>query len=265
MEFGHRLDVPREHLVALHARDFARAAQQQRHAAQLALHDLEIEQRDLAHQAGADADLREHFGGVKQFAFGLGPRLFPRQLHRAIRRQVAGEVAARALGPGRAGELELACPRPAPAGRSVAAALGATWKSTAFHGSFWRTAALNLSWMGNLPRWSNTATKRFCCTWMRHSGVRAASVSATAPESNSSEPPLESSTCAVAGQGEGGLVAAEIADELEVVEGDRRGGRRVGCGVRGDGAGRRRAGRVSYDERIGVCESSFAVHSGQSR
>ena len=84
-----RLDVPREHLVALHPRDFARAAQQQRHAVQLALHDLEIQQRHLAHQARADADLRQHFRGVEQLAFGLGPGLFPGQLHRAVRRQVA--------------------------------------------------------------------------------------------------------------------------------------------------------------------------------
>ena len=104
---GDRLDVPGQHLVALHARDFARAAQQQRHAAQFALHDLEIQQRHLAHQAGADADLRQHLGGVEQFAFGLGPRLFPGQFHRAVRRQEAGEVAAFALGPGRARELEL--------------------------------------------------------------------------------------------------------------------------------------------------------------
>ena len=66
-----RLDFPREHLLALHARDFARAAQQQRHAVEFALHDFAIEQRDLPHQPGADADLREHFRGVEKFAFGF--------------------------------------------------------------------------------------------------------------------------------------------------------------------------------------------------
>ena len=58
-------DSPGQHLLALHARDFALPAQQQRHTVQLALHDFEIEQRHLAHQARADSNLRQHFGGVE--------------------------------------------------------------------------------------------------------------------------------------------------------------------------------------------------------
>jgi len=54
-----------EHLIALHARHFARATQQQRDAINLALHHFAIEQRGLPHEAGADADLRQHLHGVK--------------------------------------------------------------------------------------------------------------------------------------------------------------------------------------------------------
>jgi len=74
---GQRLNVPGEHLGNLHFLDFARAPQQQRHAGQLALHDSKVEQRHLTHQTRADADLREHLGGIEKLAFGLGPRLFP--------------------------------------------------------------------------------------------------------------------------------------------------------------------------------------------
>ena len=74
--------------------------------AQFALHHFAVEQRGLPHQAGADADLREHFGGVKQFSLGFRARLFPGKIHRAIHRQIAEEVAARAFRPGGAGELE---------------------------------------------------------------------------------------------------------------------------------------------------------------
>ena len=84
-----RLDVPRQHLVALHARDFAGAAQEQGHAIQLALHHFEIEQRHLSHEAGADGDLRQHFGRVKQLALRFCGRLLPGKVHRAIRRQKA--------------------------------------------------------------------------------------------------------------------------------------------------------------------------------
>ena len=53
-----RLDVPREHLVALHAGDLAVPAHGQRQAGQFALHHLAVHQRRLSHQAGAEADLR---------------------------------------------------------------------------------------------------------------------------------------------------------------------------------------------------------------
>src|SRR5205814_8376978 len=36
-----------------------------------------------------------------------GPLFFPRQFHRAVRGQIANEIVSPALGPGRAGELEL--------------------------------------------------------------------------------------------------------------------------------------------------------------
>ena len=102
-----RLDVPGEDLVALHARDFTRAAHEQREAVQFALHDLAIEQSHLPHESWADADLRQHFGGVEEFALGLGSRLFPRQLDRAIRWQEAGEVVALTIGPSGARKLKL--------------------------------------------------------------------------------------------------------------------------------------------------------------
>src|SRR2546426_5957954 len=43
--------VPREHRVAAHAGHFPRPAQQQHHSIQFALHDFEIEQRDLPHES----------------------------------------------------------------------------------------------------------------------------------------------------------------------------------------------------------------------
>ena len=102
-----RLDFPREHLLAGHARDFARAAQEQRYAVEFALHDFAIEQRELAHEAGADADLREHFRCVEKFSFGLRRGGFPREFYGAVRRQEACEVCARTLRAGGAGELKL--------------------------------------------------------------------------------------------------------------------------------------------------------------
>ena len=102
-----RLDAPREHLLALHARDLAFAAQQQRHAIEFALHHLAVEQRHLPHQPRPDADLREHFRGVEKFSLRFRCRSFPRELHRAIGWQEAREVLVRALGPRRAGEIEL--------------------------------------------------------------------------------------------------------------------------------------------------------------
>ena len=94
-------------MVALYARDFARAVQQQCDAAQFALHDLEVQQGHLAHQAGADTDLRQHLGGVEELALGFGPHFSPREFDRPIRGQEAGELAALALGPGGTRELEL--------------------------------------------------------------------------------------------------------------------------------------------------------------
>ena len=68
---------------------------------------LPLNERHLPHQAGTDADLRQHFRRVKQFPLRLGPRFLPRQLHRAVRRQVAHEIGAVALRPRRAGKLKL--------------------------------------------------------------------------------------------------------------------------------------------------------------
>ena len=72
-----RLDRPREHLLALHARDLAIAAQQQRHAIEFALHHLAVEQRDLPHEPRPDAELREHFRGVEKFPLRLRCRGLP--------------------------------------------------------------------------------------------------------------------------------------------------------------------------------------------
>ena len=44
-------------LVALDPGDLARAAQDQAHLVEFALHDFEIQKRRLAHQAGANGDL----------------------------------------------------------------------------------------------------------------------------------------------------------------------------------------------------------------
>ncbi len=74
---------------------------------EFALHHLAIEQRDVPHEAGRDADLREHLGGVEELALGLGHGGLPRELHRAVGRQEAREIIARAVGPRGAGELEL--------------------------------------------------------------------------------------------------------------------------------------------------------------
>jgi hypothetical protein len=58
---GHRLRrIPGQHLIAAHANNFPRAVQPQRDAIQLALHHFEMEQRHFPHQAGAEADLRQH-------------------------------------------------------------------------------------------------------------------------------------------------------------------------------------------------------------
>ena len=89
------------------ARDLPRAVQQQHHAFEFALHHFEIEQGDLPHQSGADADLREHLSGEEEFALGFGPGFFPGELHRAVGRQVAFELAAEAFRPRGARKLEL--------------------------------------------------------------------------------------------------------------------------------------------------------------
>ncbi len=102
-----RQDVPRQHLVARHARHFAVAVQSQRDLVHLALHHLPVEQRGLAHQSGADADLRFHFGGVKQFSLAFRLRLLPRKIHRTVHRQKAREIGAVAFGPRGVGELKL--------------------------------------------------------------------------------------------------------------------------------------------------------------
>ena len=236
-ELGDRLDVPRQHLVALHARDFARAPQQQRHAAQLALHDFEVQQRHLAHQAGADADLREHLRGVEQFAFGLGPRLFPRQLHRAVRRQVAGEVAARALGPGRAGELELRV-RAQPLQDDRLQHAGGDAEIHRVPGLALADGGVELELDGELA------------AVVEH-GDEAVLLDPDAPlrmrggvgERDRAGEQVERAALGVlhprgGGEGEGGLVAAEVADQLEVVERDR-GRRRI----------RRRVCRVMSSEQ----------------
>src|SRR5882672_11714902 len=49
-----RLDIPREHVRALHGGDVALAAHEQHDAVQLALHYLAVEHRDLAHEAWAE-------------------------------------------------------------------------------------------------------------------------------------------------------------------------------------------------------------------
>ena len=105
---GDRLGrIPRQHLVALHARHLSLAVQQQRDFVQFSLHHFEIEQRRLPHQAGQHVDLRPHLGGEEKFAFRFRRGFLPRKFHRAAGRQVADEVAALAFGPRAAGELEL--------------------------------------------------------------------------------------------------------------------------------------------------------------
>src|SRR5581483_3287366 len=52
--------------------------------------------------------------------------------------------------------------------------------------------------MGKSPPRSKSATNRSCAMRTRHLGCSLTSVSATVPESKSSEPPLEFSTCAMA-------------------------------------------------------------------
>ena len=91
----------------MHARDLAITAQQQRYAIEFALHHLAVEQRHLPHQPRADADLREHLRGVEKFSLRLRCRGLPREFHRAIRRQEAGEIPAHLLGPRGTDEVEL--------------------------------------------------------------------------------------------------------------------------------------------------------------
>ena len=101
---GHRLHLPGQNLIPLHAGHFTAAVQPQRQDIQLALHDLAGEQRRLGHQAGADADLRLHFRRIKQPALRLGPGLLPGKIDRAVHRQMAHEIAARPFHP--SGPLE---------------------------------------------------------------------------------------------------------------------------------------------------------------
>ena len=101
------LDIPGEELFALHAGDFASAAHEQDQARHFTLHDFALDQRRLANQAGADAELREHLDGIKQFALALCPGLFPGQLHLSVRGQITQESVALALGSGGVFESEL--------------------------------------------------------------------------------------------------------------------------------------------------------------
>ena len=87
--------------------DVARPANDQRDAVELALHDLEVQQRRLAHQAGSNRDLRKHFSRIEEFAFTRRFGAAPREFDGAIRRQKTDEFAPFEFGFGCARELEL--------------------------------------------------------------------------------------------------------------------------------------------------------------
>jgi len=64
-QIGEAIDHGRHPIESRRCVHPAEHAQPPRHAVEFALHHLAVEQRDLPHEAGADADLREHFRGVE--------------------------------------------------------------------------------------------------------------------------------------------------------------------------------------------------------
>jgi hypothetical protein len=62
---GPGFHLPGEHLISGDARHFTASAQTEGYAIEFALHYLPVEQRDLAHEAWSNADLRKHLRGVE--------------------------------------------------------------------------------------------------------------------------------------------------------------------------------------------------------
>ena len=188
----------------------------------------------MPHEARADADLGEHLGGIEELALGLRPRLFPPQLHRAVRREEAGEVAALALGPRRARELELRISAQAPQHDRLQQARGDVEvhrlpRIVPVHGGV--ELEHNRELAAAVEDGDVAVTLHFDAPVLgggrfgQRDGAREQFQRSAAVGVNVRR----------GGQGEGGLVAAQVADELEVVESDRRGGRQVGGRGRGGG------------------------------
>jgi hypothetical protein len=98
--------APGEDLVSLNACDFTGALQEQDHSVQVTLHDFEVEQGGLTHEAGPEADLGEHFSSVEKFPFRGLTGLFPGEGHAAIGRQITPKFSARPFRARRAYEFD---------------------------------------------------------------------------------------------------------------------------------------------------------------
>jgi hypothetical protein len=101
------LDIPGQHARASHRGHISFAAYMQNQSVELTLHHLAAYERGLAHQSWTHADLGQHLGGIKKFAFNFGRSFLPRQIHAAVCWQKAAKLFSIALRTRAAGELEL--------------------------------------------------------------------------------------------------------------------------------------------------------------